>query len=114
MHLIDVDEINGLKKLMVSIVGMKRKWKRTELSGATFVFIFLCGRRNEYRNTENKYKNGYFQKQTWNEYGANTDEKRMIIGTKRPPELCRKTQASQVNRKTCSPNLSRLLSVIWE
>jgi hypothetical protein len=35
-----------------------------ELSGATFVFIFLCGSRNEYGNTGNKYENGYFQKQT--------------------------------------------------
>jgi hypothetical protein len=43
---------------------------------------------------------------------VNTYEKRMIIGTKRPPESCSKTQVSQVNRKTCSPNLSRLLSVI--
>jgi hypothetical protein len=89
-----------------------RKW--TELSGATFVFIFLCGSRNEYRNTENKYENGYFRKQTWNEYGANTDEKRMIIGTKRPPESCSKTQASQLNRKTYSPNLSKLFSVMGE
>jgi hypothetical protein len=44
-------------------------------------------------------------------YGANMDEKWMIIGTKRPPESCRKTQVSQVNRQTCSPNLSQLLSV---
>jgi hypothetical protein len=93
---------------------MKTERKRTELSGATLVFIFLCGSRNEYRNTGNKYENGYFQKQTWNEYGVNTDEKRMIIGTKRPPESCSKTQASQVNQKTCSPNLSRLLSVMGE
>jgi hypothetical protein len=85
-----------------------------ELSGATFVFIFLCGSRSEYRNTRNKYENRYFQKQTWNEYGVNTDEKRMIIGTKRPAESCNKTQASQVNRKTCSPNLSRLLSIMGE
>jgi hypothetical protein len=56
--------------------------------------IFLCESRNEYRNIENKYKNGYFRKQKWNEYGTNTDEKRMIIGTKRPPESCSKTQAS--------------------
>jgi hypothetical protein len=42
---------------------MKTEWKRTELSGAIFVFIFLCGSRNEYRNTGNKYENGYFQKQ---------------------------------------------------
>jgi hypothetical protein len=33
-----------------------------KLSGATFIFIFLYGSRNEYKNTENKYKNGYFQK----------------------------------------------------
>jgi hypothetical protein len=85
-----------------------------ELSGVIFVFIFLYGNRNKYRNTGNKYENGYFQKQTWNEYGANTDKKRMIIGIKRPPESCSKTQASQVNRKTCFPNLSRLLSVIGE
>jgi hypothetical protein len=56
-----------------------------ELSGATFVFIFLCGSRNEYRNTGNKYKNEYFWKQTWKEYSANTGKKNMIIGTKRPP-----------------------------
>jgi hypothetical protein len=68
-----------------------------ELSGAIFVFIFLCGSRNEYRNTGNEYENGYFRKQIWNEYGANTDGKRMIIGTKRPAESCSKTQASQVN-----------------
>jgi hypothetical protein len=52
------------------------------------------------------------RKHTWNEYGVNTDEKRMIIGIKRPPKSCNKTQVSQVNQKTCSPNLSRLLSVI--
>jgi hypothetical protein len=59
------------------------KRKRTELSGATFVFIFLCESINKYRNTENKYENGYFRKQTWNEYGVNMDEKHMIIGTKK-------------------------------
>jgi hypothetical protein len=95
-------------------VGMKTKRKRTKLSGATFVFIFSCGSRNEYRNTRNKYENGYFQKQTWNEYSVNMDEKRIIIGTKRLPESCSKTQESQVNQKTCSPNLSRLLSVMGE
>jgi hypothetical protein len=73
---------------------MKTEWKQTELSGVTFVFIFLCRSRNKYRNTGNKYENGYFQKQKWNEYGINTDEKQMIIGTKRPPESCSKTQAS--------------------
>jgi hypothetical protein len=73
---------------------MKTERKRTKLSGATLVFIILCGSKNEYRNTENKYENGYFRKQKWNEYGTNTDEKRMIIGTKRPPESCSKTQAS--------------------
>jgi hypothetical protein len=57
----------------------ERKW--TELSGITFVFIFLCGSRNKYRNTRNKYENRYFQKHTWNEYGANTNRKQMIIGT---------------------------------
>jgi hypothetical protein len=93
---------------------MEMERKRTKLSGATFVFIFLCGIRNKYRITGNKYENGYFQKQTWNEYGANMDEKRMIIRVKRPPKSCSKTEASQVNRKTCSPNLSRLLSVIGE
>jgi hypothetical protein len=45
-------------------LGMKMERKRTELSSAIFVFIFLCGSRNEYRNTGNKYENGYFQKQT--------------------------------------------------
>jgi hypothetical protein len=73
---------------------MKTERKRTEPSDATFVFIFLYGSRNKYRNTGNKYENGYFRKQKWNEYGTNTDEKRMIIGTKRPPESCSKTQAS--------------------
>jgi hypothetical protein len=43
-------------------LGMKTEQKRTELSGAIFVFIFLCGSRNEYKNTENKYENEYFQK----------------------------------------------------
>jgi hypothetical protein len=57
-----------------------------ELSGATFIFIFLCESRNEYG-----VKTGYFQKQKWNEYGTNMDEKRMIIGIKRPPESCSKT-----------------------
>jgi hypothetical protein len=74
-----------------------------ELSGATFVFIFLCRSSNEYRNTGNKYENRYFRKHTWNKYGVNTDEKRMIIGTKRPPESCSKTQASQVNQKNLFP-----------
>jgi hypothetical protein len=73
-----------------------------ELSGATFVFIFLCRSKNEYKNTVNKYENGYFQKQTWNEYGVNTDKNWMIVGNKKPPESYSKTQASQVNRKTCS------------
>jgi hypothetical protein len=73
---------------------MKMEQKRMELSGATFVFIFLCESRNEYRNTGNKYENGYFRKQKWNEYGMNTNEKRIIIGTKRPPESCSKTQTS--------------------
>jgi hypothetical protein len=55
-------------------LGMKTERRWTELSGATFVFIFLCGSRNKYINTRNKYENGYFRKQTWNKYGANTDE----------------------------------------
>jgi hypothetical protein len=76
---------------------MKTERKQTELCGATFVFIFLCGSRNEYRNIGNKYETGYFQKQTWNEYGANTDKKWMIIETKRPPESYSKTQANQLN-----------------
>jgi hypothetical protein len=70
----------------------ERKWRK--LSGAIFVFKILSGSKNEYRNTKNKYENGYFRKQKWNEYGTDTDEKRMIIGTKRPPESCSKTQAS--------------------
>jgi hypothetical protein len=37
-------------------LGMKTEKKRMELSAAIFVFIFLCGSRNEYRNTGNKYK----------------------------------------------------------
>jgi hypothetical protein len=100
--------------LLLRVTRDENRAKRTELSGAIFVFIFLCGNRNEYRNTKNKYENRYFQKWTWNEYGVNTDEKRMIIGTKRPPKSCSKTQASQVNRKNYSPNLSRLLSVMRE
>jgi hypothetical protein len=56
---------------------MKTERKRTELSAATFVFIFLCGSRNEYENTGNKYENRYFWKQIWNENGADTDEKQM-------------------------------------
>jgi hypothetical protein len=74
-----------------------------ELSGATFVLIFLCGSRNKYRNTGNKYENEYFRKQIWNEYGVNTDEKWMITGTKRPAESCNKTQESQVNQKKLFP-----------
>jgi hypothetical protein len=62
---------------------MKTEQKHTKLSGAIFIFIFLCGSTNKYKNTENKYKNRYFWKQTWNEYCAKTDEKLMIIGTKR-------------------------------
>jgi hypothetical protein len=65
---------------------MKTEQKQAELSGATFVFIFLYESRNKYRNTRNKYENRYFHKQTWNKYGAKTDEKLMIIGRKRPPE----------------------------
>jgi hypothetical protein len=53
-------------------------------------FIFLCESINKYRNTGNKYENRVFRKQTWNEYGANTDEKRIIIGTRRPPESFKK------------------------
>jgi hypothetical protein len=90
----------------------ERKW--TELSAATFVFIFLCESRNKYENTGNKYENRYFQKQIWNEYGEDANEKQMIVGTKRPPESCRKTQESQENRKTCALNLSRLLGVMGE
>jgi hypothetical protein len=93
---------------------MKTERKQTELSAATFVFIFLYGSRNEYGNIGNKYENRYFRKQIWNEYGANTDEKQMIVGTKRPLESCRKTQESQENRKTCALNLSRLLGVMGE
>jgi hypothetical protein len=70
-----------------------------ELSSVIFVFIFLYESRSEYRNTGNKYENGYFRKQTWNEYGMNTDEKRMIIETKISPESWSKTQAYQVNQK---------------
>ena len=51
---------------------MKTERKRTELSGATFVFIFFCGSGNEYRNPGNKYGNIYSQKQIQTEYGANT------------------------------------------
>jgi hypothetical protein len=38
-------------------LGIKTRWKRTELSGATFIFIFLCESRNEYENFGNKYEN---------------------------------------------------------
>jgi hypothetical protein len=41
-------------------VGMKMERKLMELSGAIFVFIFLCGSRNEYKNIKNKYENEYF------------------------------------------------------
>jgi hypothetical protein len=75
------------------LLRMKTERKRTELSGATFIFIFLYESRNEYINIK-KNENGYFRKQKWNEYGTNTDKKWMIIGTKRPPESCSKTQAS--------------------
>jgi hypothetical protein len=95
-------------------LGMKTEQKWTELSVAIFVFIFLCGSRNEYGNTGNKYENRYFRKQIWNEYGADADEKQMIVGTKRPPESYRKTQKSQENRKTCALNLSQLLGVMGE
>jgi hypothetical protein len=36
--------------------------------------------------TQETNMNGYFQKQTWNEYSAKMDKKLMIIGIKRPPE----------------------------
>jgi hypothetical protein len=36
----------------------------------------------------------------------------MIVGTKRPPESCRKTQESQENQKTYALNLSRLLGIM--
>jgi hypothetical protein len=91
---------------------MKTERKQTEQSAATFVFIFLYERRNEYGNTRNKYEDRYFQKQIWNEYGADADEKQMIVGTKRQPESCRKTQESQANKKTCALNLSRLLGAM--
>jgi hypothetical protein len=93
-------------------LGMKTEQKRTELSAAIFVFIFFYESRNEYENTGNKYENRYFRKQIWNEYGADADEKQMIVGTKRPLESCRKTQESQENQKTCALNLSRLLGVM--
>jgi hypothetical protein len=86
---------------------MKTERKRTELSAATFVFIFLCGSRNEYENR-------YFWKQIWNENGADTDEKQMTVGTKRLPESYKKTQKSQENQKTSALNLSRLLGVMVE
>ena len=52
---------------------MKTERKQTELSDATFVFIFFCGSGNEYRNSENKYENRYHRKQIWTEYGAETE-----------------------------------------
>jgi hypothetical protein len=45
---------------MYTVVGMKMERKRTELSGVTFGFMFLYGRRNKYRNIRNKYENEYF------------------------------------------------------
>jgi hypothetical protein len=93
---------------------MKTEWKRTELSAAIFVFIFLCGSRNENGNTGNKYENRYFRKQIWNEYGVDADEKQMIIRTKRSLESYKKTEESQENQKTCALNLSRLLGVMGE
>jgi hypothetical protein len=51
-------------------VGIKTERKRTELSAATFVFIFLCGSRNEYVNTETPKTN--MKKDTFgNKYGTN-------------------------------------------
>jgi hypothetical protein len=54
-----VDASNSKREYLL---GMKTERKRTKLSGATFIFIFLCRSRNEYRNTGNKDENGYFQK----------------------------------------------------
>jgi hypothetical protein len=45
-----------------SMVGSRdeNRAEQTELTGATFVFMFLYESRNEYRNTRNKYENEYF------------------------------------------------------
>jgi hypothetical protein len=82
---------------------MKMEQKQTELSAATFVFIFLYESMNKYGNIRNKYENRYFWKQIWNEYGMDADEKQMIVGTKRPPESCRKSQESQTKPKNLCP-----------
>jgi hypothetical protein len=79
---LDVTLNHDINTLVSIKVGMKMERKRTELSGVIFVLLFLCRNMNKYRNTKNKYENRYFQKQTWNEHGANTDGKQMIIGTK--------------------------------
>jgi hypothetical protein len=42
-----------------SSLGTKTERKQTELSSATFVFIFFSENRNGYRNFENKYENRY-------------------------------------------------------
>ena len=66
-------------------VGMKTKRKRTELSGATFVFILFFGSGNKYRNTGNKYGNKYCQKQIHTKYGTETEQKTDIYRNREMP-----------------------------
>jgi hypothetical protein len=77
--------------------------KRTELSGAIFVFIAEAETNTETLETNMKADTSE------NRHGTNTvrtqTKKRMIIRTKRL-QSCRKTQASQVNQKPYSPNMS--------
>jgi hypothetical protein len=100
-----------LTTLLVSVRTVRdEKGAETDRTKCCHIcFHILCESRNEYGNTRNKYENRYFRKQIWNEYSANADEKQMIVGTKRQPKACRK---SQENQKTCALNLSRLLGVI--
>jgi hypothetical protein len=70
---------------------MKTEQKRTELSSGIFVFNFFSKRETDTKPCKQ------IRKQTWTEYGAEADEKRMIKRTKKPFELCRETQATQVN-----------------
>jgi hypothetical protein len=94
-----------LTTLLVSVrtVRDENRAETDETKCCHICFHILCESRNEYGITRNKYENRYIRKQIWNEYGANADEKQMIVGTKRPAESCRKTQKSQENHKKLVP-----------